>query len=187
MACWDLGLDANHGPVFWDVGRFSFLPSFIPQITMPQQIPWTEHTFFLMDPSSLRFAGFSCRNHPLLNFRYSESWMASISTINSYGNFCRWLVMFVKTRKFLASCLKLFLSFSQESIRKLYDLSLSPTLTERSPAASRSKWFLPRVTQKTYHLLKPSAGVPAKFILSSRLLLGHRNIVLLDLIILFGK
>lgn len=95
--------------------------------------------------------------------------------------------MFVKTREFLASCLKLFLAFSQESIRKLYDLSLSPTLTERSPVASGSRWFPPRVTQKSYHFLTPSAGVPAKLILSSRLLFGYRTIVLLDLIILFGR
>lgn len=44
-----------------------------------------------------------------------------------------------------------------------------------------------RVTQESYHHLTPSAWVPAKPILSPRLLFGHRTIILLDLIILLGR
>lgn len=75
---------------------------------------------------------------PLVNFRYSQSWVALTLTVKGYGNFCSRLVMFAKTEEFLASCPKQFSSFSQESKRSLYDLSSSPTLTERRQAAAGS-------------------------------------------------
>lgn len=138
MKGWDPGASAGHGPVFGDVGLFSFLPSFIPQVTSLPQLPWTEHASFLMDPSTLWCAG-SCRKGPLVSSRYSEAWVAHISIIKGCGNFCRWLIMFAKAKEFF----KQISQFSQESTRKFYYLNLFPTLTERSQATAGSGWFSP--------------------------------------------
>lgn len=50
LRVWE-SLAGDRGPGFWDVGLFSSFPSsFVPKVTIPPQIQWTEYTSFLMDP-----------------------------------------------------------------------------------------------------------------------------------------
>lgn len=116
---------------------------FIPFFFCPQSHNTPTDTMdriHILSHGSLLCAG-PCWDGPLVNSRYSESWVALISIIKSCGDFYRWLVMCANTREFLANSPKIFSSFFQESVRRLCDLSLSPTSTERRKAVVRSGWF----------------------------------------------
>ena len=138
----------GHGPTFRGVGLFPFF--FTPKVTVPPQIPWTEYTVSSWIPSPW---GMQAPGGMVLWWtpRQSESWTASTSVIEDYGNFCRWPVGFAKTRQIWANCH--FKSLSQENERRLCGLTSSLTSTEGGNAAAGSGWASPR---------PPSVGHPGK-------------------------
>lgn len=125
-------LAASHGPGLWDVGLFSFAPSFIPKVTSPLRYHGQSTQPFSGIP--LPPGAGPCRAGPggLQIFR---SVVARILITKGCGNFCSHVC---KNKIFLAT----FIIFSGKH-RRLSDLSSSPTLTERSQGRQGVDDFLP--------------------------------------------
>lgn len=120
-------------------GTVFLIPFFCPQ--SHNTLTDTMDRIHILSHGSLLCADPCPKDGSLVNSRYSESWVALISIMKGCGDFYRWLAMCANTREFLANFPKTFSSFFKESIRRLCDLSSSPTLTERSQAVVGSGWF----------------------------------------------
>lgn len=152
------------------------LPSIF-KVTIPPQIPWTEHMPCLMNPSP---CGMQAPVGMVL-------WVAPISITEGCGNFCRWLVMCAKTRQFLYQIVTFFIAWRKHKESLWLELV---SHHDREKPSSSGGWMSSsqsRVTQESDRRVTPRAGAPAKPILSPRLPFGHRTVVLSDLIIIFGR